>query len=429
MPNSVSRVPKVPGLNDFHQPNFEPIIEGYLPDQSTISNSIKIPSMAATAVKEAQQQPKIVDNSWYQDSLNSVKEALELTVRVLPQAPSTNKKGFQDQDTIESLKGKESANFAATAAESAKEGVEEDEEKIVSQENEGSFRRFLLGSLYQQQFLQPTSVEDKSEALDPATKADLIGFRPTLLLPPQVNAKSLATLDDEMSAVVRPVKGAKDELSIATDQYTPELDLKKLIEITKSPLPKMLENSSSLKLDPTKIKIEDAQLSEYLALLKTQAELKNYGATLHTEDVARRHKHNQELMKEYVKNMDDLAKRDKASEVIKWVNIGITVAVIGFIALTIATGGFAALLGTAVGVVGAIAGVVGGGLTITKGALDYQSNVQKGEIFVIGEERSANSEKIKSLIQDMGQAQREVVDHHSLMKKVLSGMKEATRFR
>lgn len=119
-----------------------------------------------------------------------------------------------------------------------------------------------------------------------------------------------------------------------------------------------------------------------------QKNLKEEGSIASQKFILDLHAKNKELQKSYYSLLEDISNRAKTTKILHWTGIGLTAGVVGAIAVTFATGGAAALVGSAALSMMTLAK---GGTTLSEGIVKYKNDLKTGELFIVSQDSKANS--------------------------------------
>lgn len=128
-----------------------------------------------------------------------------------------------------------------------------------------------------------------------------------------------------------------------------------------------------------------------------QKKLKEVSSLIVKEDLLELHKKNKGLQKQHFSLADAILAENKTRDVLKWVNMGLTVIAVGGIAVGVAAGGL-----TGIVAVGTPLSFIGKGIaTAFDGVLKYQNDVRTGDLTLIKQEKKTNTNKKQERISDM----------------------------
>lgn len=118
---------------------------------------------------------------------------------------------------------------------------------------------------------------------------------------------------------------------------------------------------------------------------------KEIGSTLIHEDLMSLHEKNKKLHTIFYNLKEEIATRAKTNDILKWVNIGTTGAIVGCVALTFATGGLMGVWSFAL----PLLSLGKGSLTIAQGGLNYKNDLDTGELSMVSHQTRTNSAHIE----------------------------------
>lgn len=136
-----------------------------------------------------------------------------------------------------------------------------------------------------------------------------------------------------------------------------------------------------------------------------QRRLKEEGSTNHYEDILVLQKKNKSLQEQYFNLLDTINSTTKTTKVLNWVNVGATVGIVASLAATFASAG---LLAVVASVSTPLMALAKGATTLAQGILKYDKDLTTGELFVVGKDSQANTDKINENLSDLQSSDEEI---------------------
>lgn len=150
---------------------------------------------------------------------------------------------------------------------------------------------------------------------------------------------------------------------------------------------------------------------------------KESSSLLVNEDLMRLHEKNKNLHKVFYNLKEEIANREKSAKVVKWVNIGTTGAIVGFVALSFATGGIGGVFSFAL----PLLSLGKGGLTIAQGGLSYKNDLAVGELTMVSHQTKTNSGHIEDNMETMQLNDADIKSLYQHLRGLMDNHSEAVR--
>lgn len=134
-----------------------------------------------------------------------------------------------------------------------------------------------------------------------------------------------------------------------------------------------------------------------IKLHQEQENIKQTSIRLDHDDMMIRHKKNKELHTLYHELRQEIAGKAKVNKVLKWINVGSSVGIVGSVALAFATGGASAIWSFAL----PLFSLSKGALTIAQGTLKSKTDKDTGELSLVNHETEKNSGRMDIHLETM----------------------------
>lgn len=181
---------------------------------------------------------------------------------------------------------------------------------------------------------------------------------------------------------------------------------------------------------------EIALLQSYIACMKTQRIQNETNAELTFDTVQKNQDANALIKKDYFNTLDEIIKQNEKSGILSWVNWILygALAVVGLASLaltltaSVVTGGAALPLGLTVtmALVNGVLSIASGTTTIFRGVLDYNNKQARGTLEEKQFERTLNTQRIKTGMEEMQQSMDVISEVWKELMKVVNNWREAS---
>lgn len=144
---------------------------------------------------------------------------------------------------------------------------------------------------------------------------------------------------------------------------------------------------------------------ELVECSQRQRRIKEEGSANHYEDILALQKKNKSLQEQYFDLLDAINSSTKTTNVLHWVNVGTTVGIVASLAATFASAG---LLAVVASVSTPLMALAKGATTLAQGILKYDNDLTTGELFVVGKDSKANTDKINENLSGLQSSDEEI---------------------
>lgn len=154
-----------------------------------------------------------------------------------------------------------------------------------------------------------------------------------------------------------------------------------------------------------------------------QKKLKESSSLITQEELLGLHKKNQNLQKAHFSLVDAITSENKARNVLKWVNVGLTAITVGGSAIAFAVGGPLGILA-----VGMPLSLIGKGATmLSDGILKYRNDSKTGELVMIRQDTKANTSNITEKLSEMQICDSDIAALLKMIRQHLDNQSKAER--